>query len=404
MRPITAEEYPAFHRALETAFGHHPSDEEIADWRSVFDVERSLAVFDAGEIVATAGANTFDLTVPGGCVAAAGVTAVGVRPTHRRRGLLRALMGRQLDDIATRGEPVAVLTASESVIYGRFGYGLAVSKLRWRLDVHRVKIDPPPPTGGRIRLVGPDEAAEVFPDLYERARRRRPGEVSWSPAWWDKWFRDRERDRHGASARFYAVHDDGGGRPDGCAAWRIKGAWQHSVPCHQLWLEALHATDDDVEAALWDQLLSIDLVGSVHVPNRPVDEPLRWRLDDPRRLAVTDVLDHLWLRVLDPAAALAARRYGARDRVVLGLTDDFRPANDGCWEVDGSPEGGDARRTDGGADLELSASDLGAVYLGGVAPSVLARAGRVVERTPGALARADALFRSDVAPWCTTDF
>jgi predicted acetyltransferase len=406
LRPLTDDEYPAWSRTIIRAFGGQPTTQELEDWRLVFERDRSLAVFDEGEVVATAGAMSFDLTLPGGTEApAAGVTAVSVRTTHRRRGLLRALMDRQLDDVAARGEPLAVLTASESVIYGRFGYGLASTNSWWSLDKPGTELARRPEVLGRLRVVEADEAARALPHVYERARRRHPGALSRSAGYWQRWLLDRESWRQGASARFYVLHHDTAGAPDGYVAYRAKeGEWGHGLADGTVIIEELVALDDEVEAALWQHVLDIDLVRHVRASARPVDEPLRWRLADPRRLKTEEVIDHLWLRVLDVAAALSARRYGTDARLVVEVDDPFRPAGEGRYAVDGGTDGASCARTQESPDLVLGVHDLGALYLGGVSPTTLARAGRVEERRPGALRVADAFFASPTAPWCNTPF
>jgi len=406
LRPVTDDEYPAWSRTIIRAFGGQPSAQEIEDWRLVFERDRSLAVFDEGEVVATTGAVSFDLTLPGGTEApAAGVTAVSVRTTHRRRGLLRALMDRQLDDVAARGEALAVLTASESVIYGRFGYGLASTNSWWSLDTAGTEIARRSEAGGRLRVVEADEAARAVPHVYELARRRHPGALSRSANYWQRWFLDREIWRQGASARFFVLHHDAAGAVDGYVAYRAKeGDWGHGLADGTVIVEELDALDDEVEAALWQHVLSIDLVRHVKASARPVDEPLRWRLADPRRLKTEEVIDHLWLRVLDVPAALSARRYGIDTRLVLEVDDPFRPAAEGRYVVDGGRDGATCTRTQESPDLVLGVHDLGALYLGGVSPTTLARARRVEERRPGALQVADAFFASPTAPWCNTPF
>lgn len=393
LRPVTEDEYPAFARSVGAVFGHVVEDDEIPRWRSVTTIERTIAGFDGGEVVCTSGAHQFDLSVPGGhVVPVSGVTSVGVQPTHRRRGLLRRMMAAQLDAAAARGETIAVLTASESSIYGRFGFGVASHKREWALPVPGADFLRPPAADGRTRTLLAEEARKVLPDLYEQATRSLPGAVSRRAAWWDRWFLDLPDDRRGASAGFYAVHEDGGGTVDGYVIWRRRDA---TLVVHEL-----HATDDEAEAALFRFVLDIDLVREVVGRRRPVDERLVWRLADPRRLVVTEHVDDLYLRLLDPAAALSARTWSSDDELVLELTDPFRPANDGRWLVSGAG----CERTGRDADLALGAPELGAIYLGGVQPSVLARAGRVEERRPGALRRADALFAWPVAPWLTNGF
>jgi predicted acetyltransferase len=158
------------------------------------------------------------------------------------------------------------------------------------------------------------------------------------------------------------------------------------------------------DAALWRYILSLDLAGTIQLHARPVDDPGRWRLADPRRLRTTHVGDHLWVRLLDLPASLAARRYATDGRLVLEVTDALRPRNQGRFLLEGGPDGASCEPTGADADLALDVADLGAAYVGGVRPTVLARAGRVVELRPGALRRADAMLASDPAPLCTTHF
>lgn len=406
MRAVTEDEFPAYARTVEAAFGEVASDEEVAKWRSVTPLDRTIAVVDEGEIVGTAGAFSFDMSLPGGTdTAVAGVTAVSVRPTHRRRGLLRRMMDHQLDDIAERGEAVAILTASETVLYGRYGYGLAASYSGWTLPTLGTTLARPSTAPGRCRIVDAAEARKVLPDVYERSRHRHPGQLTRSEAWWDLHLADEPSDRNGLSALFHAVHEDPAGVADGVVTYRRKSAHDHGLPAAEIHVRPdLYAVDDEVEVALWELLIGTDLVRTIRTHGRPVDEVLRWRLADPRRLQIRAVTDHLWVRVLDVAVALEARRYPVDGRLVLDLTDPFRPANDGRWALEGGPDGATAGRTTDDADLALSADDLGALYLGGVSATTLARAGRVTELQPGALARADVILGWGVAPWCATEF
>jgi len=409
LRSIEAEELGAFTTAANAAFFHVPSDDYIERQRAMTELDRTLAYVEDGEIIGTAGAMSVRLSLPGGTsVDAAGVTAVTVRATHRRRGVLRAMMGRQLDDIADRGEPIAVLKASESVIYGRFGYGLAASAWQWALSTQGTVLGWPPRAGGRLRTLDAEAASGVVPGIYERAIARHPGAISRSRAWWSAWAEGHEQPDawlRGDRGRFHVVHQPEAGEPDGFVSWWVqRGSDDSGLPAGELHVGDLYATDDEVEAALWEHLVSVDLVQRIHARGRPVEEPLRWRLADPRRLHVRRHADDLWLRVLDPAAALESRRYGTEGCVVLGLHDALRPHNTGSWIVDGGPDGATCRRTGAEPEVELGASELGAVLLGGVDATTLWRAGRLTERVPGALRRLDALLASEAVPWCGTDF
>lgn len=405
-----AEELEVFIRPVLRGFGEpSPSPEVIEDETMLWEPARSIGALDGDEWVGGTGTFTMDLTLPGGAtVAAAGVTMVGVAPTHRRRGILTELMARQLDDIASGPEPVAILTASEAVIYGRYGYGLATQGVRLRLDPARAELRPdlPASLAGRLRQVTIDEARAALPAAYEGIRARRPGSVARSHAWWETHvFGDRPFRRDGGSALYVLVHEDASGAVDGWATYRAVFGWDDRLPGSTLRVEGFEAVDDAVRVALWRGLLDHDLYVEVDVSHAPLDDPLRWALRDPRRLRASEVTDWLWLRILDVPAALGPRRWGIAGALVVEVVDTFRPASGGRFAIEADATGaGNVGPTDRPADVVLGAEELGAVALGGVAPSVLARVGRVREERADALAMADALFRSEVAPHCTTMF
>lgn len=404
MRPVTAEELEAFVRADSVGFGSPPPDaEELAEARRLTELDRTLAVFDDGRIVATAAALSLELTLPGLTTApAAGIATVAVVPTHRRRGLLRALMARQLGDVRERGESVAVLYASEAEIYGRFGYGLASSRLAVEIDRRHAAVSVAPRPGARLRLLEPEEAATVLPRVFDQARLRQPGEVSRSPEWWETRLAERPGGDK-AKPPFRVAHHPVEGQADGYASYRIESKWEGGSPRGRVLVDEVVAVHPEAEAALWRYLLSLDLTQVVEA-SRPVDDPLRWMLADARSMRVTALSDALWLRPVDIPAALGARRYPVAGRLVVQVTDDFCPDGAGTYELEGGPDGAHCRRSDRDPDLVMDVADLGALYLGGVAASTLARAGRVKEERPGALSRADAMFVSRPPPFCRTFF
>lgn len=401
LRPVPAEEATTFIRAVQAGFGHAGDEETVAEYVALFLAEWALAVYDVGRIVATAGAQPFELTLPGlSSVDAIGVTAVTVSPTHHRRGLLRAMMERQLSDFRERGLAVAMLTASEAAIYGRFGYGLATSYQSVAVHTRRSAFAQPVDVPGRFRLLDADEASKVVPALHDRARRLQPGEISRPDTFWTREFKDPEKARGGGSGRFYVVHESPAGEVDGYASYRYFHDWPDDVPSHRVELEDLYAVNPSVLTALWRFVLDLDLVGEVKA-SRPVDDPLRWLLADARQRRVTGVGDHLWVRLIDVPRALSARSYLVDGELVL----EVGPSSE-RFVLSASPSGASCRpaRAWERGEVAISLADLGSVYLGGVAPSALAAAGRVQELRPGGLAVADALFASRVAPFCGTGF
>lgn len=407
LRAVTDDEFDDLLAVDQAAFSSsEPDPDRAAELRRVADLDRTRAVFEGGRMVGASAAFSFVLTVPGpAVVAAAAISLVGVLPTHRRRGHLTRMMGALLDDAGRREEPVAILYASESLIYGRFGFGVACSHVGVEIETRHAALRPStPPDPGRLSLLDAEAAAKVLPGLLDVARRRQPGDVRRPDAWWDGMFRDPERQREGASGRFHVVHESPAGEADGYALYRVRHGWGDGLPHGRVLVEEVVGLDAAAEAALWRFLLALDLTDVVEAKVRPLDDPLRWMLADPRRLRVTLAGDLLWVRVLDVAAALSARRYPVAGSLVVEVADRFRPGSGGRFELEGGPDGASCRRTRAEADLALSAEELGALYLGGVPASTLAAAGRVVEHRPGALARADALFAGSPAPFCRTHF
>ena len=413
VRPCTAEEIPDLVRADSAAFGHQPDAAQVESARAFLEADRALVAVDGGRVVGGGGALTLQLTVPGPTpVPTAGITYVGVLPTHRRQGILTALMAGLADDASRRGEPLAALLASESTIYRRFGYGVAVLHGAVEIERSHARLRRPVDIAGRLRMVDRDEMAEALPPLFDRYRRRHPGEVSRSASYWDRRLQDPEADREGASARFAARWDgpDGDDR-EGYVTYRVKANWDEGLPAHTLTVEELIAADPEVRAGLWQYCFGVDLVRTVVAWNVPVDEPLAWMLADPRRLRVTGRRDFLWVRLLDVEAALAARSYGTDACLVVDVADPSGssrptgPSAAGRYRLAGGGGGAaECRRTDAAADLALDVADLASAYLGAVPFTTLARAGLVSELVPGALARADALFACVPAPACSTTF
>ncbi len=413
VHPVVETDIPAFARSIYGAFGEVADADRLARAAESYQRDFALAISDHGRIVATASAYPLELTLPAApgrvypSIPVPGVTAVGVSPTHRRRGLLTTLMEHQLADFRQRGYPLAVLLASESIIYGRFGYGWAQSYQALALESDRDAFRPDaPPVTGQMRLLDADEAAKVLPSVHDQARRRQPGELIRSSLTWDRHFRDPEKERDGGGGRMYALHESPAGDADGWVSYRFRNFdWPAGLPSHIAEIEDLVALDREAYVALWRFALDLDLVEEVRAPQRPLDEPLRWLLADPRRLRTTEVADHLWVRLVDVPAALSARGYGADERLVIEVRSDD-PSVAGCFVLETGPTSGSCRVAQGGenAQLVLGLADLGAIYLGGVAPSTLAAAGRVTELHAGSLGAADRAFASPVAPFCTLHF
>jgi predicted acetyltransferase len=395
IRTIEPAEAEACARAASLAFSQPFDKERFEASFDTLEPERTLAAWEGPTVVATAGASTFRLSVPGGHLGAAGVRNVGVLPTHRRRGLLTELIRRQLDDVRSRGEPLACLWASESRIYRRFGFGLAVLGLSWEVARAATHFVPGIPVDLPVRLVEGDEVRPAMAAVHERLWRTRPGMVDRSPAWISLLLRRRRELRHALV--------EGPSGVEAYASYRVTADWSIGGPLHELVAAEVIAVSPQAEGTVWRFLLDTDLVRTVKAGQRPVDEPLVWMLADTQALQ-RRVTDALWVRLVDLEGALSGRRYSTDVGVVLEVSDAFCPWNEGRWLLEGGPDGARCTRTSARPDLSLDTADLAATFLGGVGLGPLVRAGRVAERVAGAAARTHAALAWDPPPWAVTFF
>lgn len=384
----------------ETAFGVGVSDAHALRMESVLDHDRAFMAFDGTTPIGAGGNFTFQLTVPGARqVPTAGLTMVGVLPSHRRRGTLTKLMRALLEDTKKRSEPLSVLWASEGSIYGRFGFGMSTRQMLISAQADRMRfIEEPEPISAR--MINAEEAAEVFPRVYDKVQAETPGMFARSRTWWVE-HRLKDIEPGGGGPPWYVAIDIDG-QTEAYAMYRVHGDWDTFATGKAYVHEAI-ATGPRAEKALWKFLFGIDLVRDIECNFLPIDHPLQLMVTEQRRLRARFV-DAIWARVVDVAGALEARGYLADDAITLQIDDDFLPENEGAWRLEARGGEGRASRSDGPPDASLSAADLGAIYLGGFSFSELMRAGRGEERTPGAARRMDALFASEVTPWCPEIF
>lgn len=392
------DEFLAFGHAMEKVFLEATTDEELERWRPVIPLDRFLSVTDpSGAFVGTAGAHPLPISMPGAePVPCAAVTAITVRPDHRRRGILRAMMQRLLDDAVAAEEPLAALFATEGTIYGRFGFGpsapaegLTIS----RRALATVDGDP-----GLVQLVDADRAKQLLPVVAAGHARMRGGTLQRDDAWWPLWL-DHDRDSDGAyGARWHAVVPD-----RGYAVFRATdGEWSNRRPEGRLKVEEMIANDPEATAALWAFVASVDLVATIEASYRPVDDPVRFLLDNEAEVDTRPGMP-LWTRLVDLPAALTARGYGVSDRVVLDVVDEQVPANTGRWSLEVSPEGASCTRTEDAADLVVPTATLATLALGGYRATQLADAGRLPGTPPAVVERLNRLFAVARAPWTPFD-
>jgi predicted acetyltransferase len=394
LRPATHEEFDEFSRAAMSAFHREYTDSDRLRFGRIDEPERSLAWFEGERIVATTMALSRRVTVPGGAaLPCAAVTAVTVVPTYRRRGLLTAMMRRQLDDLRAGGAPLAALWASEAAIYRRFGYGPATALARLVARRPAARLATPALRGDPLRAGPAADHVEAMREIHARVAPTRPGMLDRPGPWWEDRLHDPEADRGGAQP-LQAVACD-----DGYALYAVKPGFDEDGPAGEVLIREVVAATPQARAVVWGFLLDQDLTRTVEWRLAPADEPLALMLANRRAMRAT-LSDGLWVRLVDVEAALSARAYAADPDVVLEVSDAFCQWNAGRYRL----SSGGCERADAPADLALDVDALGAAYLGGTTLHELALAGRVSELRSGALARASAALRGDVAPWCPEIF
>jgi len=378
-------------------FGPPAKEDQVDRFLSYFDIDRMHAAFEDGEIVGGAGAYTFDLAIPGGSLPCAGVTVIGVYPTHRRRGILRAMMRAQLDDVHARGEPIAALWASEETIYGRFGYGLAAWAGEIKLPREWSAFVRPVERRGQTRFVTPEEASSLFPAVYEAVRRQRPGAPSRSDKWWELRQLRMPEEQASSPKRFVALELDG--EVQGYTIFRIHSGFDGAVSSARLEVVEALATTPHATAELWRFLLDIDWTKTIEAEVLPPDHPLFLLLANPRRMQY-HVFDSVWVRLVDVGAALSGREYSSDASIVFEVRDAFCAWNEGRWKL----EGGKAVRTEEPAEIALDVDALGSAFLGAVSFAQMRDALRIEELVEGAVRRADTVFEWRPLPWCPEIF
>ncbi len=407
LKHLTDATFKEFQVAIARGFQEELHTEASELDRRVFENKRMFGFKVGRRWVATCGDFARQLTVPGGAaVPTAAVTVVTVHPPYRRRGLLTAMMRYQLEQVAERGEPLAALWASESLIYGRFGYGPTVNRTVLTGTNRRLGFLPGVGTSGSVDEVTREAFLRAAPALHESMRADRPGSMVRDKDVWEFAVFDKTFARGGASEMRYVLHYDESGDVDGFATYRFKENFldepESEVRVREVWAE-----DASAYASLWRYLLDLDLARTFRLWNAPMDEPLRHLVTDARAVG-TSVTDSLYVRVVDVVAALTARTYAAGVDLVIEVDDPLLPENSGRYRLvtDGAAEGSSAEvtRVTSAPDVSMGVLELGTIYLGGVPLSDLHRVGRVTEHTSGAVAAASTAFGWHRAPWCPDMF
>jgi predicted acetyltransferase len=405
VRRLRDEELREFIEALTAGFLERPDVDKVTeDVRPIWDLERTWAAFDEGRICGTFRSWGTELTVPGGeRLPAAAVSAVTVLPTHRRRGILRAMVEAEHGASRERGEALGLLYASEYPIYGRFGYGPAIREATLTLDTRATGFLAS--ASGRVEIIKADaQAVAALKGVFEAWRIRQPGEIRRPDHRWEYELALRDEPWGPTWKGFVALHRDGAGAVDGYVRYHADDKWERRQPANPVTVDELHALNETAYVSLWRFLAEMDWAATVKAERRSPSELLPWLLTNARALDTSDIGDGLWVRVFDVPRALAARTYEREGSMVLEVVDREAPGGRTRVKLDAGPAGATCTETDRSADLRLDVAALGTVYLGGNSLRQAAAGFGVDEHRDGALAEADALFRTLDEPWSSTFF
>lgn len=405
VRPLldgTISEDEAFDLILRVdgeSFDESPPEEALGGVRALAELDRSVIAWDGGEAVGCGSIYSLDLSVPGGSVPTAGVTWIGMRPTHRRLGGMRGVMDALHEEIRARDhEPIAALWASQPPLYGRFGYGWASSCLSVVVEkAHGTLSRAPRDSTLRARLVEPQDDHKDTQGVYDTVRGQRPGMPDLTSVWHTRITFDPKGERAGAGPlHTVVVEDDAGVR--GYARYSFKHQWSEGYADGKVSVRQVLAVDPAAEAALWRFLIDFDLSGRVDAWNLPIDIPLQWWLDQPRHHKQQPG-DALYLKVMDLPAAVTRRTYARAADVVVDVRDDSCPWNAGRWRLSVDLAGAECEKATDAADISVDVSSLGAAYLGG--PTLVSHlaAGWIDEHTPGSVQALSDAFVHPQAPW-----
>lgn len=394
IRQVRDEEFFRWRIAVRASLGTHTTLDDTVFMRAHrVEIDRLLVCVDGDVMAGSGGADSFDMTLPGGAqVPVAGVAYITTAATHRRRGIHRAIMKRIHDDARDRGDAAAILWASQSGLYGRYGYGNSMPVHNWHIDMRHTDFAFAPDWTGHYVKAERDEAIPLMAEAYDRARANRTGMISRTAKRW-------EYEVHPVHTKdeFFIVYTEG---DDALAYARYTLDFDPDDEFRGTMhvVEAVAATDE-AHAALWRFIFDQELVHEVIAHARPVDDPLVWMLAEPRRLR-RSLTDAIWLKFLDIPSMLENRSYPVEDSLILQVLDE-ETGGSRTLAFECGLEGATCRETSVSPDLVMSETQLAEMYLGAAECSMLADLGmvEVAARNPNAAWRADSIFRTSPAGW-----
>lgn len=295
------------------------SDEGVQRWydKTLLDAARLRAVYDpergfglADEPIATFTSWSATINTGTGLYPIDLISDVTVQASHRRQGLMRSLMTRDLRDAKDRGELFATLTAADALLYGRFGFGVATTERTLEVETDS-RFSMARPSNGTVVFAKPSEITELRKELFEQFHAESFFSIERPSYYWQADFEFQQSKPRDDRA---IVHLDGQGNPDGAAVF--------TNTTTEVTIHDLLSRDTGAELEMLQFLAQLEgptkLIWKHCYDPR---HPLPWALSDRRLVHTTQEADGVWARIVDVAGALEARSFEHDGEVAFEVVD-----------------------------------------------------------------------------------
>ena len=418
--PVNKSNIFEWRKSVRAVFGDIPNKDVVirmVNERFMIDFEtwnepsdRLLAAVDTetNQIVGTGGADKYSITVPGGNnINMAGIAFMGTLPTHKRRGIFSSMMNKLHSQAKERGDSIAGLWASQSLLYNRFGYGLSTIREDWQINSNHTKLSKSKNDSIRLELVDKKKALEEIPKIYDIYRKCQNGATDRTQGYWNYLLYEDDNSMYNKSGNsgifFVLAYRDN--KPSGYAFYNFnkESGVAHEDDKGTLKVEEIISIDRETNHALWQYIFGIELIEEITFNRRAPNDPLYLMLENPRKLQ-RETIDGLWVRIIDPISMLEGRTYNHKGKVTINLSGQNQKDIEGTYLIDTDGKNTEVKKVKGKASIYMRPSDLSSIYFGGVSPGEHFQAGNIDVENHNSLRELTNMFFVEQEPWCNTDF
>lgn len=418
--PVDKSNIFNWRKSVRTVFGDIPDDDVVKrmvrdrfmidfdNWNEPSD--RLLGAMDTktGQIVGTGGADQYVLTVPGGnTIGMAGIMGMGTLPTHKRKGIFSSVINKLHSQAKERGDVIAGLWASQSLLYTRFGYGLSTLREDWTINTNHTKLLKQKKESIRFELVDKEKALIEIPKIYDTFRKCQNGATDRTEGYWNYILYEDDSAKYNKSGNcgFFFVLAYKDNKPSGYAIYNFnkESGVAHEDDKGTLDVQEIISTDKETNIALWHYIFGIELVEEIKINQRAPGDPLYLMLENPRKLK-RETIDGLWVRIVDPIKMLEKRKYNSEGNITICIAGQNQKDIEGTYSIETDGTNTEVKKVNKKPDISMKASDLSSIYFGAVSPGEYFQAGNLEIENQNSLIELSKMFFVQQAPWCNTDF